>query len=256
MIRKRQDGYHDISTCFYPVEWNDVLEIIPSDSTTLRVTGNQVMGESNENLVVKALNLLRENFQLPNFNIYLHKVIPAGAGLGGGSSDGAHMLKLLNEQSNLNVSSQELQRYALELGSDCPFFIENKPMIASGRGEKLEEIPFSLKGKFLIILKPDIHISTAEAYSGVKPSQPKIDIETILMKYNISEWQDMLTNDFEESVFGSHPELLSIKLNLIEHGALYASMSGSGSSIFGIFEDSVTLTELEQKYRHWKGLLN
>lgn len=256
VIRKRQDGYHDISTCFYPVPWNDILEIIPSNSTNLIISGNEVDGNLDDNLVIKAINLLRSDFTFQEIDTFLHKCIPSGAGLGGGSSDGAHMLNLLNEKFKLGISKTALKKYALKLGSDCPFFIDNQPAIATGRGEKLEIMPFTLQEKYLVILKPDVHVSTAEAYSGVNPGEPELEIKDILLNHDISEWQELLVNDFEESVFKNYPELAEIKKDLIKKGAQYAAMSGSGSSVFGIFENRIDLDLLETKYTSWSGFLS
>jgi len=217
IIRKRADAYHDIETIFYPVPWTDILEVIPSDKFVFTATGNAIPGKEEDNLCVRAHKILNA----PPAKIHLHKIIPAGAGLGGGSSDAAWTLRLLNDVFELKHSKEDLKNYAAQLGSDCAFFIENRPMLGTGRGEILTPVDVDLKGKFIVIIKPDVHVSTTEAYAGVVPKERKPG----------SEW----TNDFEESVFRKHPILASIKSTLYEAGASYASMSGSGSAVFGIF---------------------
>jgi 4-diphosphocytidyl-2-C-methyl-D-erythritol kinase len=217
IMRKRADGYHDIETIFYPVPWTDILEVIPSDKFVFTATGNVIPGKEEDNLCVRAHKILNA----PPAKIHLHKIIPAGAGLGGGSSDAASTLKLLNDVFELKHSKEDLKNYAAQLGSDCAFFIENRPMLGRGRGEILTPVDVDLKGKFIVIIKPDVHVSTAEAYAGVVPKEREPG----------SEW----TNDFEESVFKKYPILASIKSTLYEAGASYASMSGSGSAVFGIF---------------------
>jgi len=253
VISKRDDGYHNIETCFYPVPWQDVLEIIKSKEFSFSQSGVVIPGSAGENLCVKAFELLRKDFDLTPVIIHLHKVIPTGAGLGGGSSDAAFTLRALNSVFNLNLSKITLKGYAAKLGSDCSFFIDDKPMLASGRGEVLSETSPSLKGKYLVIVKPDIHVSTAEAYSGVKPKQPVQSISKII-NYPISGWKDSLSNDFEESVFKRHSTIEEIKTKLYKRGALYASMSGSGATVFGIFDSVVDLkSSFEGVY--WSGEL-
>jgi 4-diphosphocytidyl-2-C-methyl-D-erythritol kinase len=222
VIRRRSDGYHDIETIFYPVPWTDILEVIPSDKFEFTVTGNVIPGKEDDNLCVRAHKIMNA----PPAKIHLHKIIPTGAGLGGGSSDAAWTLRLLNEVFDLKHSREELRSYAAQLGSDCAFFIDDVPKIGSGRGEILKDTSLSLKGKFIVIIKPGIHVSTAEAYAGVVPKESKLDVE------DMSTWK----NDFEESVFEKYPLIRKIKEELYKHGAEYASMSGSGSSVFGIFD--------------------
>ena len=177
VVSKRSDGYHDIETCFYPVPLTDALEIIKADRFSFTASGNTIPGDAANNLCIKAYELLRRDFNLAPVAIHLHKIIPTGAGLGGGSSDGAHALRLLNVIFDLKLSGEKLKDYALQLGSDCPFFIENKPMFGSGRGEVLRDISLDLSGRFIVLVKPNEHVSTAEAYAGVTPASPSISIQ-------------------------------------------------------------------------------
>jgi 4-diphosphocytidyl-2-C-methyl-D-erythritol kinase len=235
---KRTDGYHDIESCFYPIPLKDALEIIPSKELKFSSTGIPIPGNANENLVLKAYHLIKTDFDIPPTEIILHKNIPMGAGMGGGSADGAFMLTLLNDYFNLKISTEKLEAYALDLGSDCPFFIENKPKLVSGRGEIFENTKLDLSGYYLAIVYPDIHISTAEAYSGVKPQKPEISVKEIIENYSIEKWKGLLKNDFEDGIFKKYAQLDEIKNNFYENGALYASMTGSGSTMFGIFKEA------------------
>lgn len=253
VISKRDDGYHNIETCFYPVPWRDVLEIIKSNQFSFSQSGLTIPGNAGENLCVKAYQLLQKDFNLTPVQIHLHKVIPTGAGLGGGSSDAAFTLRALNYIFNLNLSQTALKSYAAQLGSDCTFFIDDKPMLASGRGEILSETSLSLKGKYLVIIKPEIHVSTAEAYAGVKPKQPAQSIFKIISE-PILFWKDSLSNDFEESVFKKHAVIKETKEKLYQYGASYASMSGSGAAVFGVFDSPVDLKNLFEGV-YWGGEL-
>lgn len=234
ILSKREDGYHEIESCFYPIPWYDSLEIIEADSFRFHSYGFEIPGNDKANLCVKAYELLKTAYNIPPIEIHLLKVIPMGAGLGGGSADGAFTLKMLNELFELGLTIKQLQAYALQLGSDCPFFIENKPAIAKGRGEHLQEIDLDVGGKFLAVHNPGIHISTQEAYANVDPREVEHSIQELLTK-PIQEWQTELKNDFEQSVFHNHPEIERLKKQMINAGALYASMTGSGSTVFGIF---------------------
>jgi 4-diphosphocytidyl-2-C-methyl-D-erythritol kinase len=236
IIGKRPDGYHDLVTCFYPVPWTDILEIIPSDKTTLTFSGNRIPGRDEDNLCLKAYQILKADHRIDPVKIHLHKIIPTGAGIGGGSSDAAFTLRLLNTIFDLNLSVSRLKEYASQVGSDCSFFLEDSPKLGTEKGDVLTDISVSLKGKFLVIVKPELHISTAEAYAGVKPKHPLIDLKEILKHRPITEWKTLLKNDFEETVFKKHEGIRQIKEKLYSHGAIYASMSGSGSSVFGIFD--------------------
>lgn len=238
ILRKREDGFHDIETCMYPIPWHDALEITLSDTFSFRSTGLPIDGDDTKNLVVKAYRLLQEDFDLAPVKIHLHKVIPMGAGLGGGSSDAAYALKMLNFLLGLKLSPQRLKEYAAMLGSDCAFFIDNVPAICTGRGEIMQPIDFTLSGLKLVLVKPDVHVSTAEAYAGVIPHENRIDLkELILTPQNL---QQQLVNDFEMSVFQQHPELAEVKQKMIDYGAVYAAMSGSGATVFGLFEEVPT----------------
>lgn len=234
---KRSDGYHNLETVFYPVPVCDALEIVPAldGEEQFTLSGITLDGNPNDNLVVKAYHLLKNDFNLPPVNIYLRKNIPFGAGLGGGSSDGAFMLKLLDEYASLNLSSEELEIYAAKLGADCPFFIKNKPVFAEGTGNEFSAIDLSLQGYFLVLVKPDIFVSTKEAFSGIVPAEPATSLKEII-RMPIEEWKNYMFNDFEKNIFLHHPEIEQIKSELYNLGALYASMSGSGSSVFGIFD--------------------
>ncbi|RAI87111.1 4-(cytidine 5'-diphospho)-2-C-methyl-D-erythritol kinase [Algoriphagus yeomjeoni] len=234
---KRKDGYHDIESCMIPIPLNDALEMIVSTKkTTFESTGLEIPGNPKENLILKAYQLLKKDFpNLPHLNIHLHKNIPMGAGLGGGSADAAFALKLMNNLFDLILDDFFLEEYAAQLGSDCAFFIENMPKIARGRGELLEPVDLDLGGTHLVLINPGIHIGTKEAYAGVTPASPKVYLEEVLA--DRSRWKSELVNDFEASIFPNHPEIAGIKEKLYEHGAYYAAMSGSGSSVFGLFEE-------------------
>lgn len=245
IVGKRDDGYHNLETVFYPIPFKDALEIIPNhnkDENEFTATGLAVDGKPEDNLCLKAWHLLKKDFpKLPAVKIHLHKSIPMGAGLGGGSADAAFMLKMLNDHFKLDIFEERLIRFALELGSDCPFFIINKPCFATGRGELLEEVVVDLSAYKIVLINPDIHISTAWAFSqlttrsdGLKPSDRLKRLKEIIQQ-PIETWKDELQNDLEEPVFTSHPEIKAIKEDLYRHGAIYAAMSGSGSTVFGIF---------------------
>lgn len=238
VVSKRTDGYHNIETIFYPVPFCDALEITSSKSIKgdFHQTGIKIEGEISSNLVIKAYNLLKRDFSIPEVDIYLYKKIPFGAGLGGGSSDAAFMLKLLNEFASLKLSYNQLEDYAGKLGADCPFFIKNKPVFAQGIGNEFTEINLSLKGYYLVIIKPTTHVSTKEAYENVKPQKKSTSlIDSIRLPIN--EWKNVIVNDFENSIFPKYPKIDEIKKTFYDKGAVYASMSGSGSSVFGIFNE-------------------
>ena len=257
IIRKREDEFHDLETIFFPIAFTDILEIITSEHTGvlhlggvghLYVTGLPVEKDEN-NLCVKAYNLLKKDFpHLPLIKIHLHKVIPTGAGLGGGSGDAAFMLKLLNEKYKLKLSDSQLINYASQLGSDCPFFLINKPCYATGRGEKLEAINIDLKNYKILIINPAIHIDTKWAFSRIVPRQRKISVKEIIAQ-PIETWKEQLQNDFETPVFKSYPEIKKIKEDMYSLGSEYASLSGSGSTVFGIFrKDQPIQIEKTDKY--------
>ncbi len=242
VISKRDDGFHNIETLFYPLSLKDVLEIIPAkEETTITISGKEVPGQVETNSCIKAYHLLKAYYPaaVTPLSIYLHKTIPAGAGLGGGSANGAFMLTLLNNYFQLKISEENLLQYALQIGSDCPFFIINKPCMASGRGEKLETHSLDLSAYSLLIVNPGIHINTAWAFEKTTPQKPTVSIsETLLLP--IEKWKEKLTNDFEAAVFQEHSEIGNIKDTLYNAGAIYAALSGTGSTIFGIFKEPVT----------------
>ena len=253
IVSKREDGYHNLETVFYPIAIKDALEIIPSDKDSFNESGIQVDSVPENNLVVKALNLLRTDYTIPPIDIYLLKKIPFGAGIGGGSADASFMLRLLNNTFNLSISDEDLAVYARKLGADCPFFIYNKPLFASGIGEVFEEVELDLKKYYFVLVKPDIHISTKEAFALIKPVQAEIPLKEIIKK-PIQEWADFMYNDFEKSIFPQFPEIEKIKNKLYDLGALYASMSGSGSSVFGIFtNEQAELNHLFTDCYIWQG---
>jgi 4-diphosphocytidyl-2-C-methyl-D-erythritol kinase len=241
IIRKRFDGYHDLETVFYPLGLKDALEVIQSDETHFHLSGLTVNGNTKDNLCLKAYHLLKKYFpDLPPVNIHLHKTIPIGAGLGGGSADGAFMLSMLNKKFALQLTQEQLINYALQLGSDCPFFIINKPCFATGRGEMLSAVEEDLSAYKIILVNPGMHVSTKEAFSKLIPVIPEKSIRNIITQ-PISTWKDELVNDFEINVFQQFPAIKEIKNILYNAGAIYASMTGSGSTVFGIFESNVKL---------------
>lgn len=247
VLQKRGDGFHDLATVFYPVPLKDALEIITSpqaDSPAIAVYGLTVQGDASDNLCIKAWQLLQKDFpSLPRVKVHLLKNIPMGAGLGGGSADAAFMLRLLNDKFRLGLSTVQLLHYAGKLGSDCPFFILNQPCVATGRGEVLKPVQINLSGYQLVLVSPGIHVSTGWAFSQLAfpgGSKNPVDLETIVLQ-PAAAWKQYLYNDFEPVVFAAYPALQSIKDHLYELGALYASMSGSGSTVFGIFSGECNL---------------
>lgn len=235
IIRKRDDGYHDIETVFYPIALSDELSIVPSDVFSLQISGIEIESNTEDNLVTKAFRLMEQEHGISPVSVCLKKNIPTGAGLGGGSSDAAFMIKGLNELYSLNLTSLKMREYAASLGSDCAFFIDSTPSLACGRGEQLTPINLNLNNYRLLLVKPDEYVSTREAYSGVTPSVPAISLSDTI-KSDINQWKHKISNQFEESVFAKHPAIATLKSKMYESGALYAAMSGSGSSVFGIFD--------------------
>jgi 4-diphosphocytidyl-2-C-methyl-D-erythritol kinase len=252
VLGKRQDGYHNLETVFYPLPVHDILEFLPSTGTAVSCTisGLSIQGKPEDNLCVKAWQLLKKDFpQLPAVDIWLHKKIPMGAGLGGGSSDGAFMLKALNDYFTLGITPNALKAYAITLGSDCPFFLQNGPCLGTGRGDVLEPVDLSIKGYYWTLIYPGISISTAWAYGQIQPTEQHKDNLPTLINQGPSAWKQKLKNDFEPVAFASHPELKSVIDLLYQKGAVYAAMSGSGSSLFGLFAQPVFLRkELPSQY--------
>lgn len=253
VIGKRADGYHNIESVFYPVPWNDVIEIIPATHDELVNYGNPIPGSLSENLCLKAYKILSRDYVIPQFKWILLKNIPAGAGLGGGSANAATALQLINECCELNLTREQLLQYASQLGSDCPFFIENKPQFVSGRGEVLEPIDISLKGYQLIVIYPGIHINTATAFKKLAESKTYSNSGLVkeALQLPITEWKKNLKNDFEQVVFTEHQAIREIKDSLYHQGAVYASMSGSGSSVYGLFHSSCNLADLISSFKHF-----
>lgn len=248
VVARRPDGYHDLETVFYPIDLQDALEVhgineeepMTGDGFQLKVGGTVLGGVPNDNLVVRAFQLLRREFpeKVQPVSIYLFKHVPTGAGLGGGSSDAAFMLKLLNERFDLGLTTEELEERAARIGADCAFFIQNRPVFAEGIGNVFSDIHFSLTGKSLVLVKPDVFVSTADAYRSVVPQRPEKSLKELLAQ-PIETWKDTVVNDFEASVFPKYPEIAAIKDLLYDLGAVYASMSGSGAAVYGIFDQPV-----------------
>jgi 4-diphosphocytidyl-2-C-methyl-D-erythritol kinase len=236
VTEKRLDGFHNLETVFFPVRWCDVLEFVQADEFSFTTSGISITGDPESNLVVKAYRLFQEEFGLPALKVHLHKNIPFGAGLGGGSADAAFMLRMLNKTFNLNVSDEKLIAYASRLGSDCPFFILNKPVIATGRGEIMQLVEVQLNDMFILLVKPPIEISTAKSYQFIEPHKPEVSLIELLT-FPVHEWKDRIVNRFESSVFQDYPAIREIKERLYKLGAVYACMSGSGSCVFGIFDE-------------------
>lgn len=245
VINRRTDGFHNIESVFYPVKFADVLEIIEAPSDTFTSTGLIIEGNASDNLIVKAYHLLKQSYSLPPIHIHLHKIVPMGAGLGGGSSDAAFMLKLLNQKFELELSIKQLETFAAQLGSDCAFFIKNQPAYLMGKGHELQPFNVNLAGSYLVLLYPNVHSNTALAYSNVKRRETLEEADSLKhwLSQPISEWKNNVFNDFEDSVFTTFPQLREYKNQLYAQGAVYASMSGSGSAIFGLFAQKPQLTE-------------
>ncbi len=286
IVSRRQDGYHNLETVFYPIALKEALEIVPTipygNSTSGRPgmsytspaphtgslpatsdtepaltrpyrffqTGNVIQGSEEDNLVIKALELMTARHTIPDIDIHLLKKIPSGAGLGGGSSDAAFMLRLLNDNFGLGYSDQELAHLAARLGADCPFFIHNKPAFATSIGDVLEPLDIDLSDLFFVLVKPEITISTREAYAMITPHKPEVSLKEIVKK-PLSEWKERMKNDFETPVFKKYPEICTIKQQLYDMGAVYASMSGSGSSVYGFFHTEPDLKEMFSHHFVW-----
>lgn len=236
IVSRRPDGYHDIETVFYPIPLQDALEVHTAARFSFRQAGDLLDCPAGDNLVIRALRMMEADFQLPELDIYLYKHIPSGAGLGGGSSDAAFMVRLLNEEFRLGLSDDDMERRLATLGADCPFFVRNRPVFATGIGNVFTPVELNLEGYTLVLVKPDVHVSTREAYAGVTPRQPDVPL-TEVIRHPVEEWHTMMRNDFEDSVFSRHPEIAATKDRLYDLGARYAAMSGSGAAVFGIFNE-------------------
>ncbi len=258
VLSRREDGFHELDTVFYPVPWTDILEIVRDEGNEsdidFRNSGIRIYGSRDKNLCVRAYQLLAADFPLPPVRMHLHKVLPIGAGLGGGSADAAFALRLLNDLFRLKIPIARLENYAARLGSDCPFFIQNKAVRATGRGDVFEPVKVDLKGYQLVVVKPRAHVSTTEAYGGITPKADRESLRVLIRK-PVAQWREFLVNDFEETIFIKHPSIRKIKEQLYKLGAVYASMSGSGSSVFGLFEQP---TDVHMHFRSatvWQGRL-
>jgi 4-diphosphocytidyl-2-C-methyl-D-erythritol kinase len=237
VLHKRDDGFHSIETCFYPIPWYDVLEIIPSETLHFSSSGNSIPGNAENNLCLKTVASLQSSHNIPPVHIHLHKNIPIGAGLGGGSADAACTCSTLNTLFHLNLSTEQQENVVRPLGSDCAFFIHNKAIIAYEKGDVFSDLNcVDLSGYWIYLINPGIHVSTREAYNGVQPKANRKSIYSILQQ-PIESWKNELLNDFETSVFKQFPDIAKVKNRLYENGAIYAAMSGSGSTVFGLFRE-------------------
>ena len=247
IISKRPDGYHNLESIFYPLAIKDALEVVEADVLQFSSSGINIPGNPDDNLCLKAYHLLKRDFtSLPPVRIHLHKHIPIGAGLGGGSSDASFFISLLNQKFGLGMENAQMEHYASKIGSDCAFFIQNKSAYAIEKGDRLSALDLDLSNYFIVLVMPDVQVSTAEAYQGVQAA-PVSKPLTELVKLPIQDWKLQIKNDFESSVFSKYPSIERIKDYLYESSALYASMSGSGSSVYGIFKEPLKLVQLEKE---------
>ncbi|WP_442590642.1 4-(cytidine 5'-diphospho)-2-C-methyl-D-erythritol kinase [Pedobacter sp. AW31-3R] len=244
VTKKRADGYHELETVFYPVRINDVLEITDAPETGCIVRGIDVPGDAADNICLRAYQLLKNDYDLPPQQITLLKNIPVGAGLGGGSADAAFLIRLLNTKFKLDLSVAAMEGYARRLGADCAFFVENKPVYAVGKGDEFAPLSIDLSPYFMVLVKPPVHVSTAAAYAGLQPVMPEKELKA-LISLPVGTWKSHLKNDFEKHVFVKYPEIAQIKARLYASGATFAMMSGSGSSVYALFESPIKLPELE-----------
>ncbi|WP_319229422.1 4-(cytidine 5'-diphospho)-2-C-methyl-D-erythritol kinase [Draconibacterium orientale] len=234
VVEKRPDGYHNLETIFYPVKLADALEVVDAEETAFSSSGIEIDATAENNLVYKAYSLLAGDFDLPPVKMHLHKVIPFGAGLGGGSADAAFALKMLNDYFALGLTTTQLEDYAARIGADCPFFIQNKPTFAHGIGDQFKPVNLDLSAYEIVIVKPPFSVGTPQAYQNIVPAKPEFNLLQI-DQLPIEDWKSVVKNDFEKSVFPQFPEIENLKEKLYDAGAVYASMSGSGSAVFGIF---------------------
>ncbi len=248
ITKRRADGYHNLETIFYPVQIKDALEIVENDQTVFTSSGIIIPGNAESNLCLKAYRLLKTDYDLPPVAIHLHKNIPIGAGLGGGSADAAFCVKLLNQKYDLSLNSEQMAGYARQIGADCAFFIENQPVYAFEKGDRFEPVNLDFRDYTIVVVMPPVHVSTAEAYQGVTP-QPSSQSLKELVRQPVGEWRDFIKNDFEKHILQNHPIIAEIKEDLYAAGALYASMSGSGAAVFGIFNQAPDLTPLEREHQ-------
>ena len=241
VLNKRIDGFHNLETVFFQLPFCDILEITKSETFNFKSSGIEIKGNENDNLCIKAYNLLKTDFDLSPVKIHLHKIIPMGAGLGGGSADGTYTLLILNELFSLDLSVEKLKQYALNLGSDCPLFVSKSPQKASSRGEILEDIFINLSGKYIHIINVGIHISTKEAFENLELGlNSSLNLDETIQK-DLKLWKENLINDFEKPIFVKYHELKELKEEIYANGAKYASMTGTGSTIFGIYDENPQL---------------
>lgn len=245
IVNRRDDGYHNLETIFYPINIKDALEIVKAEKFSFESSGLDIPGRMEDNLCIKGYHLLKKDFDIPPVKIHLHKHIPIGAGLGGGSADGAFFIKLVNQTFDLGMSDAKMIDYARHLGADCAFFIQNKPVFAFERGDEFEPMRLDLSNYKIVLVMPPVQISTSEAFRGVTPKPVKDSLMELIEK-PVTEWKNFIKNDFEQSIFKNHVMVRWVKAALYEAGALYASMSGSGAAVFGIFETTPDLSELEK----------
>jgi 4-diphosphocytidyl-2-C-methyl-D-erythritol kinase len=258
ILRKRPDGYHDIESVFIPIKWEDIIEVIEDGANgagrvTFTSSGLEVPADGKPNLCERAYMLLAQEFALPAVKMHLHKMIPMGAGLGGGSADAAFVLRLLHDIFSLGLNDAALEERAARLGSDCPFFIRNRPQYVTGRGELMQPFDLNITGHHILVIHPGVHVGTAEAYAGVTPQVPDSDLRELLQR-PISEWRDTVKNDFEGSVSRHHPIIGELKELLYANGAHYASMTGSGAAVFGIFGEKKNVDLPEAMTSKWASL--
>ena len=246
IVNRRDDGYHNLETVFYPVNIKDALEIVVADELSFESSGLDIPGRVEDNLCIKGYHLLKKDFDVPPEKIHLNKHIPIGAGLGGGSADAAFFIRLVDQNFNLGMTDEQMMGYARRLGADCAFFIKNKPVFAFEKGDQFEPIRLDLSKYKIVLVMPPVHISTAEAYRGVTPAPVKESLMDLIYE-PVADWKKFIKNDFETSLFKNHPEIRGVKAALYEAGAVYASMSGSGASVFGIFETTPDLSALEDE---------
>lgn len=257
IVSRRSDGYHNIETVFYPIPMRDVLELVPmkkgvdiKQGYRLFQSGIEIKGKPEDNLIIKALNLVKKVRNIPDIDIHLLKTIPFGAGLGGGSSNAAVMLKMLNQKFNLELSQETLLDMAVQIGADCSFFIKNRPAFATGIGEQMEEVELSLDNYHFLLIKPEITINTKWAYSVITPQEPETSLHQVI-KHPITDWKKIMHNDFEKPIFQKYPIVKDIKRELYNMGALYASMSGSGSSVYAFFEEKPMMNPNFKDFFTW-----
>lgn len=234
ITEKRDDGYHNLQTIFYPLSYSDVLEAIPADNTSFSASGIAIPGASRDNLILKAVERLKQYYDIPGFQIHLHKVVPPGTGLGGGSADAAGIIKMVNELAKLQLTHEKMTEIASELGADCAFFIKKQPVYATGKGDRFKSVGLTLKGVKIVLVIPNTALSTGEAYRRITPAIPEEPLDETILRY-MKAWPDFLFNDFEK-IDTLPPEILQIKKQLYKAGASYAAMSGSGSAVFGVFD--------------------